>query len=154
MSEPGISSGSESDSALAAVDSAKDAGRLSESAATNLRRWLSEPGYAAYVPKILPLVAGGKFEELDALFWEIIPFGTGGRRGKMTEFGSATMNNRTVAESANGIAVYLKKVRGKPGGRAVIACDTRNRSREFSKLTEIGRASCREKGWIWVGDET
>src|SRR5262245_35334679 len=135
MSEPGISSGSESDSALAAVDSAKDAGRLSESAATNLRRWLSEPGYAAYVPKILPLVAGGKFDELDALFWEIIPFGTGGRRGKMTEFGSATMNDRTVAESANGIAVYLQKVRGKPGGRAVIACDTRHRSGEFSRLT-------------------
>ncbi len=120
--------------ALASLDSATGAGRLSAAAAANIRRWLTEPGYAAYAPKILPLVEAGKFEELDSLFWEVIPFGTGGRRGIMTEFGSATMNDRTVAESANGIAVYLQKVRGKPGGRAVIAYDTRLRSREFSQL--------------------
>ena len=53
----------------------------------------------------------------------------------MTEFGSATMNERTVDESANGIAVYLKSVKEKPGGRAVVAYDTRNRSREFAQLT-------------------
>jgi phosphoglucomutase/phosphomannomutase len=123
------------DSALATLESAKSAGRITESAVTNIRRWLTEPGYAAYVPKLLPLVEAGKFEELDTLFWEVIPFGTGGRRGVMAEIGSATMNDRTVAESANGIAVYLKKVRGKSGGRAVIACDTRSRSREFSRLT-------------------
>ena len=121
--------------ALAALESANGDGRLSESALANTRRWLTEPGYAAYVPKILPLVRDGKFEELDSLFWEIISFGTGGRRGVMTDFGSATMNERTVAESANGIAVYLKNVKGKPGGRAVVAYDTRNRSREFAQLT-------------------
>ncbi len=121
--------------ALSALDAAKTSGRLSESAATNVRRWLTQPGYAAYVSKILPLVEGGSFDELDRLFWEVLPFGTGGRRGPMTEFGSATMNERTVAESANGIAVYLQKVRGKPGGRAVVAYDTRLRSREFSRLT-------------------
>jgi phosphoglucomutase/phosphomannomutase len=123
------------ESAITSLESAKGAGRITESAVTNIHRWLTEPGYAAYVSRILPLIEGGKFEELDALFWEVIPFGTGGRRGMMAEFGSATMNDRTVAESANGIAVYLKKVRGRPGGRAVIACDTRNRSREFSRLT-------------------
>jgi phosphoglucomutase/phosphomannomutase len=121
--------------ALAALESAKGAGKLSESALANIRRWLTEPGYAAYVPKILPLVQDAKFEELDTLFWEVIPFGTGGRRGVMTEFGSATMNTRTIAESANGIAVYLKSVKEKPGGRAVVAYDTRHRSREFAQLT-------------------
>ena len=121
--------------ALAALETAKTSGRLSESAVTNIRRWLTQPGYAAYVPKILSLIEAGSFDELDRLFWEVLPFGTGGRRGPMTEFGSATMNERTVAESANGIAVYLQKVRGKPGGRAVVAYDTRLRSREFSRLT-------------------
>src|SRR5205809_2545795 len=119
---------------LAALEAAKTSSRLSESAATNVRRWLTEPGYAAYVPKIVSLIDAGSFDELEALFWDVLPFGTGGRRGLMTEFGSATMNERTVAESANGIAVYLGKVRGKPGGRAVVAYDTRQRSREYSRL--------------------
>jgi phosphoglucomutase/phosphomannomutase len=135
MSEPQIPASAAVEPALAAVESARAAGRLSESAVANLRRWLTEPGYAAYVSRIVPLIDSGKFEELDALFWEVIPFGTGGRRGKMTDFGSATMNDRTIAESAHGIAVYLQQVRGKSGGRAVIACDTRHRSREFSRLT-------------------
>jgi len=123
------------ESALGVLEAARSSDRISESAATNIRRWLTEPGYAAYVPQILPLIVAGRFEELDSLFWEVIPFGTGGRRGVMTEFGSATINDRTVAESANGVAEYLKKVRGKSGGRAVIACDTRYRSAEFSRLT-------------------
>lgn len=121
--------------ALAALAAAQGAGKIAESTLANVRRWLTEPGYAAYVPKILPLVQASRFEELDSLFWEVIPFGTGGRRGAMTEFGSATMNDRTVAESANGIAVYLQQAKGKPGGRAVIACDTRQRSSEFAKLS-------------------
>ena len=121
--------------ALAALESAHAAGKLSESALANIRRWLTEPGYAAYVPKILPLVSDARFDELDSLFWEVIPFGTGGRRGVMTEFGSATMNDRTIAESANGIAVYLKSVKEKPGGRTVVAYDTRHRSLEFAQLT-------------------
>lgn len=129
LATPGI------ETALAALEAAGASGRISESAIANIRRWLTEPGYAAYVPRILPLIDGEKFEELDLLFWEVIPFGTGGRRGLMTDFGSATMNDRTVAESANGVAVYLKKVREKEGGRAVVACDTRNRSDEFARLT-------------------
>jgi phosphoglucomutase len=135
MSETATISDSGVEQALAALASATGAGRLSASALVNIRRWLTEPGYAAYVPQILPLVRDGKFEELDTLFWEVIPFGTGGRRGVMTEFGSATMNERTVAESANGIAVYLKSIKEKPGGRAVVAYDTRHRSREFAQLT-------------------
>src|SRR5436190_18843377 len=104
MSETTTLSDAGVEPALAVLESAKGAGRLSESALANIRRWLTEPGYAEYVPRILPLVQAGKFDELDSLFWEVIPFGTGGRRGVMTDFGSATMNARTIAESANGIA--------------------------------------------------
>ena len=109
--------------------------RVTQGTLTNVRRWLTEPGYAPYVGRIVSLIDAGKFEELDTLFWEVIPFGTGGRRGMMSDFGSATMNERTVAESANGLAVYLKRVKGAAGGRAVIAHDSRLRSRDFAKLT-------------------
>jgi phosphoglucomutase/phosphomannomutase len=121
--------------ALDAAEAAAGAGRLTPGAFANIRRWLTQPGYAAYRPALAAMIAAARFEELEAQFWEVIPFGTGGRRGAMTEVGSATMNGRTVAESANGIAVYLRKAKGREGGRAVIAHDTRLRSREFAELT-------------------
>lgn len=118
-----------------ALDKAVSAKRLSAGAATNVKRWLTEAGYAPYAPKIASLIEAGRFDELDSLFWEVIPFGTGGRRGTMSEFGSATINERTIAESANGLAVYLQRVTGSEGGRAVIAHDSRIRSSEFARLT-------------------
>lgn len=120
---------------LERVEAAKLSGRLSETAVRNLNRWLTEPAYSRYLPQLKALVETGDFETLDRLFWETIPFGTGGRRGPMAEFGSATINERTIAESAHGIATYLRKQRGKAGGRAVVACDTRNRSLEFARIT-------------------
>ncbi len=110
--------------------------KLSESAAENLTRWLTEPQYQTYRGRLEAMLKDGDFEQLDLLFWEVIPFGTGGRRGMMSEFGSATINERTIAESADGMARYLQKNRdGNPGGTAAIAHDTRNRSREFAELT-------------------
>src|SRR5262245_36116331 len=117
--------------ALAALEAAVAAKQLSDAAAANIKRWLTESGYAPYAAKVLTLVEAQKWHELDGLFWEIIPFGTGGRRGVMAEVGSATMNERTVAESADGLAVYLQKAKGQSGGKAAIAYDTRHRSREF-----------------------
>jgi len=121
--------------ALNRVDQAVAANRLSASGAANLKRWLTEPQYARYLTPLLADVAAGKFAELDSMFWEVIPFGTGGRRGMMGPYGSATINERTIAESAHGLATYLHKATGKTGGTAVIAHDTRNRSAEFARLT-------------------
>ncbi|HVW00644.1 MAG TPA: phospho-sugar mutase, partial [Planctomycetaceae bacterium] len=121
--------------AVAAVDSALKDQKLSASSATNLKRWLTEPFFAAYQPGILAAIQAGDFGRLDSVFWEVIPFGTGGRRGMMADYGSATINVRTIAESAQGLGVYLHKATGKTGGRAVIAHDTRNRSDEFARLT-------------------
>lgn len=121
--------------ALPVIASAVESGRLTGPAAENLRVWLAEPQYAAYQPQILQLVAAGDFSQLDTLFWERIPFGTGGRRGGMSEFGSATINARTIGESANGLAVYVQQVCGVDGRKAVIAHDTRHRSPEFARLT-------------------
>lgn len=126
-----------------AVDSARTAGKLTAAAAENLHRWLREPYYFVYRESLLELVEKSAFAELNSLFWERIPFGTGGRRGPMSEFGSATINARTIAESAHGLAVYVQRVTNpetlkkdaSPGLRAVIARDTRHRSTEFARLT-------------------
>lgn len=127
--------GGDAGTVLAAVRAAGEAGRLSPGSVQNLTRWLTEPQYAGYVPRITELVNAEKFTDLDTMFWEVVPFGTGGRRGLMGEFGTATINARTIAESAHGLAAYLKKAKGFPGGKAVVARDTRHRSDEFAKLT-------------------
>ena len=116
------------------VDAAVSAGKLSREAAGNLKRWLTRPEYGKYQQSLREMIEAGDFETLTTLFFESIPFGTGGRRGLMAEMGSATINARTIAESAQGLAIYLQDFKQTSGGRAVIARDTRNRSDEFSRL--------------------
>jgi phosphoglucomutase len=122
---------------LSKVAEAVAGGRLTATAGQNVQRWLTTSGYLPYVPRVAELIVAGKWDDLDAKFWEVIPFGTGGRRGPMSEFGSATMNDRTVAESADGLAAYFLATLS-PGqertGRAVIAHDTRNRSADFARI--------------------
>ena len=120
--------------ALEHVQAAHAAGDLAASSIENLSRWLTEPQYAPWLSRVTAMVAAEDWKSLDLYFYEVIPFGTGGRRGRMAEVGSATVNDRTIAESAFGLASYLKSVKGK-GGRAVIACDTRNKSDHFARLT-------------------
>lgn len=120
---------------IAHVDAAVAQDSIKPATAGHLKRWLSEPQFAKYAPAISADVQAGKWKELEACFWEEIEFGTGGRRGPMAAFGSATINERTIAESANGLAEYFKKSTGRTSGRAVISHDSRNRSREFAELT-------------------
>jgi phosphoglucomutase len=120
---------------LARIDAAAADGKLARTSVENVRRWLTEPQYEPYRPAIHTLVEAGDWERLDLLFYEVIPFGTGGRRGLMADLGSATINPRTIAESAHGLASYLKSQKGGEGGTAVVAYDTRNRSAEFARLT-------------------
>jgi phosphoglucomutase/phosphomannomutase len=120
--------------ALALLDKAASEKKLSPGAVTNIRVWLTEPRYAEYGPQVAEHLAAGKFQELDDAFWTIIPFGTGGRRGKMYPIGSNSINDRTIGESAQGLADYVKRaVRGENLACA-IAYDTRHRSRHFAEL--------------------
>jgi len=144
--------------ALAWLDAAVRANELTEDTARNIQRWLA-PAFREYHQPFLELIARRDAAELTRLFWTRIPFGTGGRRGAMAELGSATMNRRTIAESAHGLAVYVKRLTTIPsisetrpsdddeekpgfGNRPasdclalVIAYDTRLRSREFAEVT-------------------
>lgn len=121
--------------ALHAVQAAAEAKQLTATAAENLTRWLLEPRYADYLPAVLEHIAGQRWKELDDVFWTVIPFGTGGRRGRMYPIGSNAINDRTIGESAQGLADYAAEVLGGSGPlRCAIAYDTRHRSREFAEL--------------------
>ncbi|HAN95995.1 MAG TPA: phospho-sugar mutase [Planctomycetaceae bacterium] len=121
------------DSALAAVDQAVTAGKLTDSARRHLRTWLVEERYAEYREQVVAHVERGEWKTLDDVFWTIIPFGTGGRRGRMYPIGCNAINDRTIGESAQGLADYLND---RPAGsrRCAIAYDTRHNSRHFAEL--------------------
>jgi phosphomannomutase len=150
--------------ALFQLDSAVADKRLSPSAGANIRRWLTEPRYAEYAPQVAEHVVTGKWKELDDVFWTVIPFGTGGRRGKMYPIGCNAINDRTIGESAQGLAEYVReRVQGSgvrvrkespaadsqsairnpqspeprtpnPEPSCAIAYDTRHNSRHFAEL--------------------
>ena len=109
---------------------------LTDEAVENIRTWLTNPSYAEYVPQIAEHLAAGKLQELDDAFWTIIPFGTGGRRGRMYPIGSNAINDRTIGESAQGLATYVRRSVGAEGKQLScgIAYDTRHRSRHFAEL--------------------
>lgn len=127
---------SESNAALIAwVEAAVTEENIKEETGRLITKWLTEPHFGEFVPAIAADISAGDWKKLEDCFWEEIPFGTGGRRGPMSEYGSATINERTIAESANGLAAYFKDASGKSTGRAAVSHDSRNRSREFAELT-------------------
>jgi phosphomannomutase len=107
--------------------------QITAGAADNIRIWLSEPRYHEFVPAILEHMNRGDWQVLDDVFWTVIPFGTGGRRGKMYPIGCNAINERTIGESAQGLANYIQGTI--PGNHScAIAYDTRHRSELFAKL--------------------
>jgi phosphoglucomutase/phosphomannomutase len=124
---------------LDAITSARQAGTITEHSATTMRTWLTEPRYAEFAPELGALIDAKQWKDLDDAYWTIIPFGTGGRRGKMYPVGSNAINDRTIGESAQGLAEYVLSVMT-PGDTptCTIAYDTRHRSEHFAKLcTEV-----------------
>jgi len=124
--------------ALDQIAQAHLAGQLSSGAAEHLRTWLLEDRYRKYRDEILEHVRSGKWKALDDAFWTIIPFGTGGRRGRMYTIGSNAINDRTIGESAQGLADYVvefcAREKIQPPLKCAIAYDTRHQSRHFAEL--------------------
>ncbi len=79
-----------------------------DQAAKNLARWLAEPAFAAYTPQIEWLIDEKKWASLLDCFYQIMPFGTGGRRG-LVGVGPNRMNLWTLGASVQGHAEYLKE---------------------------------------------
>lgn len=121
--------------ALELVNQAERAAKITPSAAENIKIWLSEPHLREFVGQLCSIIAQERWAELDEAFWTIIPFGTGGRRGKMFPVGCNAINDRTIGESAQGLADYVKQAHpSKQSFACAIAYDTRHRSREFAQL--------------------
>lgn len=100
-------------------------GPLGRAAAGRLREWLSGAVPYAY-PEILRLHLDGKHVNLllDA-FWQVLPFGTGGRRGRVG-YGANRLNPATVAMTVQGHCQYLKKtLAGRTAPAVVVANDVR-----------------------------
>jgi phosphoglucomutase/phosphomannomutase len=117
------------------VTRAAASGLISATAAKNIIAWLTEPRYAEYADDVAAHIAAGKWQVLDDVFWTVIPFGTGGRRGRMYPIGSNAINDRTIGESAQGLADYVKDTLGAGSQLScAIAYDTRHRSQHFARL--------------------
>ncbi len=120
---------------LKQLEAAEAAQELSASAAENIRLWLTDPSYAQYASQVADHIAQGQWKVLDDVFWTIIPFGTGGRRGQMYPIGCNAINDRTIGESAQGLADYVLELPDCPATPScAIAYDTRHRSRDFAEL--------------------
>ncbi|MCA9239267.1 MAG: phospho-sugar mutase, partial [Planctomycetales bacterium] len=118
--------------ALKLLDFYKENGEIDQTTYDNAHKWLTDPAYKAYRDDIhamlrpLPLI--------DA-FYQTIPFGTGGRRGKMYPIGSNAINDRTIGESAQGLANYIKETLGEGADLSCALCrDTRHNGERFSRL--------------------
>ncbi len=124
---------------LPAIDAALRDGKLNAEAHRYLKKWATGAAYAGFHAEIARLSEAGSWNELAESFGEVLPFGTGGRRGPMG-VGPNRINTRTIGESAQGLATYLLKSLAETGGAAadkrpsvVIAFDTRNGSLEFAR---------------------
>jgi phosphomannomutase len=137
--------------ALQQLDEAAAAGKLAPSSVENIRKWLTAPYLAEYAAAVAEHIAAARWQQLDDVFWTTIPFGTGGRRGKLYPIGTNAINDRTIGESAQGLADYVREVVGDKPLACAIAYDTRHRSREFAELCAQIMAAAGFKVWFLDG---
>ena len=124
-----------SEAALAKLADAESSGEVSSMASRNIARWLQEPPFEQYRGRLLEDMEKGRWKDLDEAFYAVLEFGTGGRRGKMYPVGTNVLNDRTIAESARGLADYVTAQKGQRSPRScVIAHDTRHHSADFAGL--------------------
>ena len=136
------------ESRLHAIQAAESAELITEHSACMMRDWLTSSRFKEFAEELASLIDGAtqdtsRWKALDDAFWTVIPFGTGGRRGKMFPVGSNTINDRTIGESAQGLADYVCRTQNHVDvPTCAIAYDTRHRSEHFAQLcTEVLLAS-------------
>jgi len=98
---------------------------LKEKALFNLNSWLTQAEFVGYKPQIDRMIELGKWAVLLDSFYQIMPFGTGGRRGAVG-IGPNRMNLWTLGASVQGHCEYLKqKFPGTKELHVVLAYDVR-----------------------------
>jgi len=137
---------------LGRLAQAESEGLISASAVANIRRWLTEPPFDKYRPRLVEDIEAGRWKVLDDAFYAVLEFGTGGRRGRMYPVGTNVLNERTMGESARGLADYITQRKGADQPRScVIARDTRHNSPEFAELCARVLAAAGFKVYLFAG---
>ncbi|MGD9044477.1 MAG: phospho-sugar mutase [Desulfobacterales bacterium] len=85
--------------------------KYTNSALKRLEVWLTDVTFNDYVPQIQYLIENAKWNFLLDSFYQVIPFGTGGRRGQVG-IGPNRINPWTIQASAQGHSQYLLKAFG------------------------------------------
>jgi phosphoglucomutase len=81
---------------------------LKQKALDNLGAWLKLAEFAAYRPQLEWLIQTAKWSLLVDSFYQVMPFGTGGRRGSVG-IGPNRMNPWTLGASVQGHCEYLRR---------------------------------------------
>ncbi len=111
--------------ALEGIQTVRAEPRLKEQAAKYLRQWLTLPDFAPYRPQLEWLIRERQWPGLLDRFYQILPFGTGGRRGPVG-VGPNRMNLWTLGASVQGHCEYLREnFPGVEPLRVVVAYDVR-----------------------------
>jgi phosphoglucomutase/phosphomannomutase len=105
---------------------------VKQSALTYLKDWLEHPKFASllgeqkgdYQPLIEWMIEAEQFELLLDSFYQVIPFGTGGRRGPVG-IGPNRINPYTIASSNQGHVQYLRQRFPTAELKVVVAYDVR-----------------------------
>jgi phosphoglucomutase len=97
---------------------------LKERALANLNAWLAQPDFVAYRPQIEHLIKTNAWSVLLDSFYQVMPFGTGGRRGAVG-IGPNRMNLWTLGASVQGHCEYLKQRFPGTVLRVILAFDVR-----------------------------
>lgn len=90
----------------------------------NLERWLTEETFSPYRAQIEGLIERRRWDVLLDSFYQVIPFGTGGRRGTVG-IGPNRINPYTLSTSVQGHVEYLQERFPEEQLRVVIAYDVR-----------------------------
>src|SRR5262245_12166310 len=72
-----------------------------------LKQWPTGSEFATYRPQLEWQIAAGRWADLLDAFYQVLPFGTGGRRGAVG-IGPNRMNLWTLGASVQGHCEYLK----------------------------------------------
>jgi phosphoglucomutase len=98
---------------------------VTDRAIVALGQWLTDPQFTVYRPQLEWLIGQQKWSVLLDSFYQILPFGTGGRRGPVG-IGPNRMNPWTIGASVQGHCEFLRqKFPGVEPLRVVIAYDVR-----------------------------
>ena len=100
-----------------------------DSASKWLRTWLTDQAFSEYVAQIDHLIKTENWNFLLDSFYQVIPFGTGGRRG-LVGVGPNRINTWTIQASAQGHSQYLMRQYGEEACRrgVVLTFDVREYS--------------------------